>query len=213
MIASPGTRSRCFIVPGLNNSGPRHWQSRWEAIRDDCVRVDLGAWSNPHRSHRVTKLDLAIAHADRPVVLVAHSLGCLAVAWWAALADQERLAQIAGALLVAPPDVEAPEAKDVVRRFAPAPRVEFPFRAMLVASRDDPCASIERSEVFARRWGAEFVDAGYLGHINSDSFLGDWPQGLSLLESLLDKPPAGESREHRQPSSFETCSQTEIRGH
>ena len=34
------------------------------------------------------------------------------------------------------------------------------------------------------------VDVGFLGHINSDSFLGDWPQGLALLERLLTGVPA-----------------------
>ncbi len=184
------SQTRCLIVPGLHNSGPRHWQTRWEEVREDCVRVDLGAWSNPHRSHWITKLDLAIAYSDRPVVLVGHSLGCLAIAWWAALADQERLAQIAGALLVAPPDVERDHAKDVLQRFAPAPKVEFPFRALLVASRDDPYATPERSRIFARRWGAEFVDAGFLGHINSDSFLGDWPDGQRLLDQLTGRTSA-----------------------
>ncbi len=33
---------QCLIVPGLNNSGPRHWQTLWEQTRTDCHRVDLG---------------------------------------------------------------------------------------------------------------------------------------------------------------------------
>src|SRR3546814_6249886 len=41
----------CLIVPGLNNSGPSHWQTLWEQSRPDCERVDLGMWSRPHRNH------------------------------------------------------------------------------------------------------------------------------------------------------------------
>ena len=73
------------IVPGLGGSGPTHWQSLWEAARDDTVRADLGLWDKPHRNSWVTKLDQAIRTAQAPVVLVGHSLGCLAIAWWAAL--------------------------------------------------------------------------------------------------------------------------------
>jgi predicted alpha/beta hydrolase family esterase len=73
-----------LTVPGLGNSGPQHWQSHWENDRDNCERVDLGVWDRPVRTLWVNKLNLAIRqYADRPVILVAHSLGCLAVAWWA----------------------------------------------------------------------------------------------------------------------------------
>lgn len=184
----PPVQPTCLIVPGLNNSGPRHWQTAWEHTRRDCERVDLGSWSNPHRNHWVTKLDLAISDRSGPVVLVAHSLGCLAVAWWAALTEPSEQAHVVSALLVAPPDVEDAGAKPVVQRFAPAPRTTFRFPAIVVASSDDPYATIERSRIFARRWGAEFVDAGPLGHINADSFLGDWPEGQKLLHRFLGQP-------------------------
>ena len=74
-----------LTVPGLGNSGAGHWQSLWEEQRADCRRVELGMWDQPHRNTWVNQLNLAIrAAADnaqrRPVVLAAHSLGCLAVA-------------------------------------------------------------------------------------------------------------------------------------
>ncbi len=129
------------------------------------------------------------------VVLIAHSLGCLAVAWWATLADRDLQKKIAGALLVAPPDVESIDAKPVIQRFAPAPRIVFSFPAILIASSDDPYATLDRSRLIARRWGAEFHDAGPLGHINADSQLGDWPEGQSVLDRLLSqkKSPKRES--------------------
>lgn len=179
-----GSDARCLMVPGLNNSGPRHWQTRWEHIRNDCSRVDLGAWSNPHRNHWVTKLDMAIRQHDGPVVLVAHSLGCLAVAWWASLTEAP-CKPVIGALLVAPPDVERGDARDVLQRFAPAPRVTLPFPSILVASRDDSYISFEAGRALARRWGADFHDAGAIGHINADSFLGDWEEGQKLVDRLL----------------------------
>src|SRR3546814_3777941 len=85
-LYSSGRESPLVLtVPGLNNSGPGHWQTIWETTRNDCERVDLGMWGRPHRNTWVNKLNAAIRQADRPVILVAHSLGCIAVAWWAAL--------------------------------------------------------------------------------------------------------------------------------
>ena len=47
------------------------------------LAVELGMWDQPHRNTWINQLNLAIRAADRPVILAAHSLGCLAVAWWA----------------------------------------------------------------------------------------------------------------------------------
>src|ERR1700744_378609 len=91
-----------LTVPGLNGSGPSHWQTLWEEARPDTLRVELGMWSMPHRNAWVTRLDQAIPAAQAPVVLAAHSLGCLAVAWWAELSGQPYGWPVAGALLVAP---------------------------------------------------------------------------------------------------------------
>src|SRR3546814_20328511 len=104
-LYSSGRESPLVLaVPGLNNSGPGHWQTIWETTRNDCERVDLGMWDRPHRNTWVNKLNAAIRQADRPVILVAHSLGCIAVAWWAALERPPFGSPVAGALLVAPPD-------------------------------------------------------------------------------------------------------------
>jgi predicted alpha/beta hydrolase family esterase len=193
MAGSSHIHPNCLTVPGRYGSGPDHWQSRWER-RGDVRRVDLGAWDNPHRSHWITKLDLAIAYEREPVILVAHSLGCLAVAWWCALASADRRDQVAGALLVAPPDVERPDAHPILRRFAPAPRMTFPFPAIVAASTDDPYAAIARAHGCAARWGADFRDVGALGHINADSGLGEWPEGQAMLVELGAAPPNAAQR-------------------
>ena len=136
--------ARCLILPGLHDSGPDHWQTRWLALRDDCERVELGRWSQPSRSLWVSRLDRAIARASAPVVLIAHSLACHAVAWWAADASPARLEKVRGALLVAPPDVDLPDAVAELRPFAPTPLERLPFRSILVASRNDEYASFGR---------------------------------------------------------------------
>ncbi|MDR6509303.1 putative alpha/beta hydrolase family esterase [Novosphingobium capsulatum] len=183
-----------LTVPGLDNSGPDHWQTIWEQTLPDCHRVDLGLWNDPHRNTWVNKLALAIqrAHegAGRPVVLVAHSLGCLAVAWWAEyerLANGPRQMPVIGALLVAPPDVEDGVKDRRLTRFAPVPETELPFPAIVVGSRDDRYATPGATRRLAQRWGARFADAGAAGHINAQSGLGEWAFGRLLLNRLLPR--------------------------
>ncbi len=180
----------CLLVPGLDNSGPTHWQSVWERERHDCQRVELGCWNEPNRNVWMSRLDHAIGRADAPVVLVAHSLGCLAVAWWASLLGEGASGPVRGALLVAPPDVERAGSDPRLRRFSPAPRAILPFPAIVVASADDAYASLERSREMAGDWLADFVDVGEAGHINADSGLGAWQDGQRLLELLIDQDPA-----------------------
>ena len=179
-----------LTVPGLGNSGPEHWQSIWERRLGDCRRVELGMWDRPHRNTWVNKLNLAIRRADRPVVLVAHSLGCLAVAWWAQLeqpaGDYTAIAHpVIGALLVAPPEVDYFPLDHRLCGFAPTPSAVLPFPSILVASHDDPYIGFRTARRLARTWGSRFADAGQVGHINADSDLGDWPFGQFLLRQLL----------------------------
>lgn len=195
----------CLIVPGLDNSGPDHWQTIWEGQRSDCRRVDCGRWSDPDPILWTSRLDAAVARADCPVVLVAHSLGCLTIAWWAAQAGRATR-PIVGALLVAPPDVDRAEAHPLVRRFAPAPRSPLPFPSILVASRDDQYGRFERLGELAESWGSDFVDAGHKGHINAASGIGAWPDGQRLLQCLIDRtetpPHPAFGASHGPPENF-----------
>lgn len=173
-----------LTLPGLDNSGPRHWQTYWEVL-PNCRRVDLGCWDQPKLHEWVPALDRAVREAPRPVVLAAHSLGCFAAAWWAALCWVEAFQdKVRGALLVAPPDVDALDANQRIRDFRPLPRVRLPFRTLLVASRNDGYASFDRAKEMALAWGSELVDAGPTGHINADSGVDEWPRGLRMLAML-----------------------------
>jgi len=192
-----GGRPTVITVPGLNGSGPSHWQSLWERFRPDTVRAELGQWHMPHRNSWVTKLDQAIARARAPVVLAAHSLGCAAVAWWAELSPQPYGWPVAGALLVAPADVDQRGAQDEIAAFAPMPHKPLPFPSILVGSSDDPYCDPARARSIAADWGSVFVDAGALGHLNAASGLGIWPEGQALLDRVMD---AGrDDRGHTRP--------------
>ncbi len=185
----------CLIVPGLNSSGPEHWQSRWERERSDCRRVELGGWDDPTLVGWIAAMGRAVADAEGFPIVVAHSLGCLAVAWWASIAG-DAAAKVTGALLVAPPDPERDGADARLLRFAPVPRRAMPFPTIVVASRNDPYASIQRSREMAAGWSARFHDAGEAGHINAASGLGSWEEGQRLVAEL----DAGASSPWRRPS-------------
>lgn len=188
-VSLPGLSDFAILtVAGLNGSGLEHWQSHWDFRFQNCRRVDMGDWANPVRSHWIEQLSRAMRGAAQPVLLVAHSLGCHAVAWWAA----ERWSPIfqdvvAGAMLVAPPDVERPGAPGPIVGFAPVPRKRLPFPTLMVISRNDPFASFETSIRIAHMWGSDLVDAGNAGHINADSGLRQWPEGLRLLSNLAQR--------------------------
>jgi hypothetical protein len=178
-----------LLLPGVDNSGPEHWQSHWELL-SNFERVDFGGWSNPKLHDWLPRLDRSIRECPRPLILVAHSLGCMAVAWWAALYCNEALAEkVVGALLVAPPDVDRPDAIEAIRDFRPLPSIRLPFRGIVVASRDDPYASFSRSRRMAASWGCDFVDAGPIGHINAQSGIGEWANGLQLLAEFTGRSP------------------------
>jgi predicted alpha/beta hydrolase family esterase len=171
---------RVLVVPGWGDSGPEHWQSLWEKANPDFQRVVQRDWLYPICREWVETLERDIRAAGEPVVLAAHSLGCLAIAHCA----RGRVLPIRGALLVAPPDVERPDFPPVLEGFAPIPREPLPFASIVVASRDDPFGAFERTGELAAAWGSRLVDVGARGHINTEAGFGPWPLGEQLLAEL-----------------------------
>lgn len=179
-------RPSIVIIPGLGGSGPEHWQSVWAARMPGCARVVQQDWDRPDRELWLQGLRHAIEASRGPVVLAAHSLACALVAHaaprWPALFARA----VRGALLVAPADVDSPaHTPPETRGFAPLPLARLPFAATVVASADDPYVTFTRARAFAAAWGADFVDAGAVGHINAASGLGDWPAGRRALAALI----------------------------
>ncbi len=187
------TQPSLVIIPGFNGSGTDHWQTVWEAKRERAVRVEQARWHDPDPDSWTAALSASIAAVTGPVILIAHSLGCATVAHWAGRVDAALVDRIAGALLVAPCDVERPGLPAAITRFAPMPRPVLPFRSTVVASSNDTFANLDRARDFAAAWGSAFVDAGPLGHINTASGLGDWPYGEVLLDTLLASAGADRS--------------------
>lgn len=174
-----------LLVPGDRSPGPRHWQSLWEAQCSDCRRVDLGMWDEPHRNTWVNKLNIAIHQADRPVILVAHGLGCLAVAWWAEYEQPSYANPVVGALFAAPPDVDRPGSDPRLAHFGACPRKPLPFPGFLTANRGDTFCSLRTAQRLASDWGCRFVfgDQADTGAQTA----GDWLFGKKLLGRLLQE--------------------------
>lgn len=182
-------RPRIFI-PGWGGSGPGHWQTLWQAQLRGSRRVELRDWLGADRATWIAGIDRTVRDtvADTGIapILVAHSLGCIAVAAWAA----QHRRPIAGALLVAPADPDAPSATSALRVFAPTPLAPLPFPSTLVTSDDDPYVSVERAREFASAWGSDLQILPGAGHLNVASGHGEWPDGLALLRALSTRQAA-----------------------
>ncbi|WP_454901746.1 RBBP9/YdeN family alpha/beta hydrolase [Variovorax gossypii] len=177
MTAAP----RILLLPGWQNSGPGHWQTRWEAVHGDH-RVEQHEWMRPLRGDWSIRLEEEVLASPGPVVLAAHSLGCILVAAWAS--HSRNTHKVRGALLVAPGDLERDDLRQQIPGWAPIVRQPLPFPAVLIAANDDPYCEASRSRQMASDWGARFVDAGARGHLNAESGLGDWPEGRDLLNEI-----------------------------
>lgn len=174
-------RVRVLTLPGWLNSGPAHWQSRWEAVHG-FERVEQADWLWPRRGDWMARLDEVLLADPRPTVLAAHSLGCLLVAAWAG--HSQHTGRVRGALLVAPPDVERDDLAPQLWAWRPIPRQRLPFAAHVIYSDKDPYCAAHRARDIAARWGAQADSAGAAGHLNGESGLDDWPAGVAWLRDL-----------------------------
>jgi len=181
-----------LMVPGLGGSGEDHWQWLWLRDVADGRFVAQADWTCPDIDVWLAVLNRTIAACRKPVVLIAHSLGCALVAHWSERSQrgepENPRATVAAAMLVAPGDVDRdwPEF-EVIRPFAPMPLPRFAFPSIVVASTDDYFVSAERAQHFARCWGSEYVSVGPIGHISAESGCGPWPQGKAVLANFLQQ--------------------------
>ncbi|MEP6936098.1 MAG: alpha/beta hydrolase [Nitrospirota bacterium] len=170
-----------LVLPGHANSGPQHWQSRWELRHFEWQRVQLGNWDDPVCDEWVRVLDAAVQACSSPPILVAHSLACLLVAHWA---HRSSLC-LKGAFLAAVPDPLSACFPATARGFVPVPMTPFAFRSLVIASANDPFGSLTHATQCAATWGSTFIDIGQAGHINADSGHGEWSEGYALLQRIM----------------------------
>lgn len=180
-----------LIVPGLRDAVAEHWQTLLEArLRaggravasvPPMGRVELDCASKVAAIERVAQ---AVAG---PIVIVAHSGGCIMVAHWA----RQTKRAVHGALLAAPPEFDRPmpEGYPTLEQlrasgWLPVPRGRLPFPSIVGASRNDPLASFDGVAELARAWGSRLVNLGEVGHLNPASGYGKWPQAEAFIEQL-----------------------------
>jgi len=175
--ARPVDTLTILLLPGLGNSGPLHWHTHWETMHG-YQRVVQEDWDTPHLNDWMARLHAQIVADPHPKILVAHSLACCLVAHWSQAHDSN---QVAGALLVAPSDVEGPNYPPGTVGFAPMPLHRLRFPSIVAASSNDPYVSVERGQHFARAWGADYRLLGEREHIGSAAGLGPWFEGHDLL--------------------------------
>lgn len=171
-----------LLLPGWQGSGPDHWQMRWAKLHGYSV-VEQNDWLRPRRGDWLARLDEVVIDAPGPVVLVAHSLGCILVSAWASLS--RHTAKVHAAFLVAPGDVALSAMQEALPGWLPIERRPLAFRTLVVGSDNDPFCSAERAQQLARDWSARWVGLGAAGPISADSSLDDWPEGHTLLQTFL----------------------------
>jgi predicted alpha/beta hydrolase family esterase len=137
----------------------------------------------------VQAIEATMATTDGPVVLVAHSGGCVMVAHWAHTSAHAH--RVVGALLATPPDFDQPMPEGYPTLTAlqaggwlPVPRKPLPFRSLVATSDNDPLATPERVLALAKDWDSETVHLGAVGHLNPASGYGEWPMAEALIEQL-----------------------------
>lgn len=148
--ASQSTPPRLLLVPGRD--GFAAWQVAAAALRPDSLLVEMRATAGePRRNPWLGRIDRAIGAPAAPVVIAAHGLGSLAVAWWGGLLGRRAARLVAGALLVAPPRA-APALGD----FAPLPAAMLPFPAIVASGDGDP----DHARACAAEWVSDCCEAG-----------------------------------------------------
>jgi len=175
---------RFLIQPGLAGSDPDHWQSHWQRrLGARAERIEQRDWINPQLKEWEETATEAIARQRMPVVIVAHSLGCILMARLLA----QPLSPVVGAVLVAPADIERPDVPRQTANFAPISRAPLTVPALVVSSSSDPFCRAERAEEFAAAWDADLWRLGDAGHINSAAGFGEWPEGWQYVTDWLGR--------------------------
>lgn len=181
------TTATVLLVPGLRDHVEQHWQTLLQARHPAYRSVPAMGREDLDCARRVDAIERAAQAIDGPLLLVAHSGGCIMVAHWA----RQTQRSVHGALLATPPDFESPMpagyptlAQLQAGGWLPVPRERLPFRSIVAISRNDPLGRTERVAALAADWGSEVADLGAVGHLNPLSGYGEWPQALEFIAQL-----------------------------
>lgn len=178
-----------LIVPGLRDHVEAHWQTLLAAQLPQVHTVPPMGREDLDCARRVQAIEHAMDGLAGPVVIVAHSGGCIMLAHWARTTRHAQRVQ--GALLATPPDFEQPMPEGYPSMaqldaggWFPVPRQRLPFRSLVATSDNDPLSARERARALAADWGSDTEDLGAVGHLNPASGFGRWPQAQALIQRL-----------------------------
>ena len=163
-----------IMVPGLRNSGDQHWQTLWEQQIPHARRIHLKHWETADLEAWKAGITRELTRLNQPAILIAHSFGTLASVSIAA----EHSERIAGLFLVAPAD------PDKFGVFPQLPHNPIDRPTTLIASSNDPWLSEEKAAYLALLWGSDYLRIKDVGHINAESNLGIWRQGIDELNKF-----------------------------
>jgi predicted alpha/beta hydrolase family esterase len=192
-MAFKGDPVRVLVVPGLHDSGPAHWQTWLQAHFRHSVRVEQDDWASADLERWSQRIgDTLARHPGSRWVAAAHSFGCLALAHHLAR-RREPEQGVQAALLVAPADPQ----KFGVEPALPATSLNIP--SVLIGSETDPWMRAENARSWARKWDAQFVNLGDVGHINTEAGFGPLPQAKTLVELLIHRLERARRLERAHP--------------
>lgn len=174
-----GDPVRLLMIPGLNDSGPAHWQSWLQGhFGRRAVRVEQDDWSSADLTSWSQRIELTLARdSGARWVAVAHSFGCLALLRYLAQGG----ASVHAALLVAPAD---PANFGVSRSL---PQLPLAIPSVLLGSETDPWMTFGAACAWARVWGSQVISLGDAGHINTEAGFGPLPQAKALVEQMVQR--------------------------
>ncbi|WP_455478287.1 alpha/beta hydrolase [Bartonella sp. B10] len=173
-----------LMIPDHQGYSSDHWQTRWGKKLSTARHIQQNHQSHFNGEKWINEIKIAIAQSQKPVVIIAHSLGVPA----ALHATIQSTKKICGAFLVAPPNINNEEiCPKYFETFSSYHRKKFPFPSVVIASRNDRFCPFSIAENLAYDWGALFIDAGQSGHIDVESGHGPWPEGLMVLSHFLAK--------------------------
>lgn len=183
------SETNILIVPGHGGAEEGHWQRRVEAKLTTANIMPHDDWNYGSLARAIAAMQTAINASDLPVVFLAHSVGCHLVTHAVpALLAAGAGPKLRGGYLVVPPSpVSVLQMGGIDPLLAVPLRDPLPFPSLLIASSNDPHASLEQSADMALAWGSQMVEAGEAGHINRQSGHGPWPEGLMRFAGFLSK--------------------------
>jgi uncharacterized protein len=190
---------RLVTVPGLHGSEGAHWQTWLERQLPKSRRVGQDDWDAPQLDAWAQSVADTVTSVRGPVILAAHSFGCLAAAH--AIAQGLTGDAVAGVLFVAP---ASPDKFKFAGAFEPR-RLAVP--SVLIASMTDPWMPFDQAMRLASQFGSAFVNLGDSGHINTAAGFGPWPRAKYFVDTLIHC--AAPARFAEQPDEFDRFEQFE----